>query len=195
MAKGDCTSTIVGGTSILMAPAMTTALSERGTLSPDGSCKSFSAAANGYARGEAIVAIYLKPLRDALRDGNPIRAVVTGTAANSDGKTHGFSVPSASAHEALIRHTYRLAGITDEDISKTAFFECHGTGTPVGDRIETEAVANVFGPLGGIHIGSIKPNLGHSEGASGLTSLLKVVLALERSIIRKSIRAVYGPLR
>src|SRR5450432_2780998 len=120
MAKGDCTSAIVGGTSILMAPAMTTALSERGTLSPDGSCKSFSAAANGYARGEAIVAIYLKPLRDALRDGNPIRAVVTGTAANSDGKTHGFLVPSASAHEALIRYTYRLAGITDEDISKTA---------------------------------------------------------------------------
>lgn len=190
MAKGDCTSAIVGGTSILMAPAMTTALSERGTLSPDGSCKSFSAAANGYARGEAIVAIYLKPLRDALRDGNPIRAVVTGTAANSDGKTHGFSVPSASAHEALIRHTYRLAGITDEDISKTAFFECHGTGTPVGDCIETEAVANVFGPLGGIHIGSIKPNLGHSEGASGLTSLLKVVLALEHKTLPPNIKSL-----
>ncbi|KAF4632900.1 hypothetical protein G7Y89_g5221 [Cudoniella acicularis] len=189
MAKGDCTSAIIGGTSILMAPAMTAALSEKGTLAPDGSCKSFSAAANGYARGEAIVAVFLKPLHDALRDGNPIRAVITATSANSDGKTHGFSVPSASAQEALIRHTYRLAGIADVDVAKTAFFECHGTGTPAGDPPETEAVANVFGATGGIHIGSSKPNLGHSEGASGLTSLLKVVLALEHKTLPPNIKS------
>lgn len=189
IAKGDCASAIVGGTNILMAPALTTEISEQGALSPDGSCKTFSAAANGYVRGEGVVCFYVKSLDDALRDGNPIRAVVVGSAANSDGKTPGFSVPSATAQERLIRHTYELAGISEVDMCKTGFFECHGTGTPVGDPIETEAIANVFGDSGGIHIGSVKPNLGHGEGASGLTAMLKAVLALEHRTIPPNIKS------
>lgn len=160
-----------------MAPALTAAMSEQGALSPDGSCKTFSAEANGYARGEAVVSIYIKPLADAIRDGSPIQAVIRGTATNDDGKTPGFSVPSSEAQEALIRHTYKVAGIADSDVGRTGFFECHGTGTPVGDPIETNAVARVFGSSGGITIGSLKPNLGHTEGASGLVSLLKAVRA------------------
>ncbi|KAI9692847.1 MAG: Type I Iterative PKS [Bathelium mastoideum] len=190
IAKGDCRSAIVGGTNLIMAPALTTAMSEQGALGVDGSCKTFSASANGYARGEAIVALYVKSLDDALREGSPIRAVISGTATNCDGKTPGFSVPSASAQETLIRHTYDVAGISKEDVAKTGFFECHGTGTQVGDPIETEAVANIFGDLDGVIIGSTKPNLGHGEGASGLTSVVKAVLALEHKTIPPNIKAL-----
>jgi acyl transferase domain-containing protein/SAM-dependent methyltransferase len=189
IAKGDCTSAIIGGTSILLAPSLTAVVSEQAALGADGSCKTFSSAADGYVRGEAIVAIYVKSLAEALRDGNPIRAVVVGSATNSDGKTPGFSAPSMTAQEALIRHTYKVAGISESEMAKTGFFECHGTGTSLGDPTEAGAVARVFGDEG-IHIGSIKPNLGHSEGASGLTAVLKAVLALEHRVIPPNIKAL-----
>lgn len=171
-----------------MAPGMTAAMTEQGVLSPDGSCKTFSADANGYARGEAISAIFVKPLRDAIRDGNPIRAVIRSTASNSDGRgtAGGIQVPNDIAQETLIRRAYKTAGISD--YSQTAFVECHGTGTAIGDPIETKAVGRVFGPSGGVLIGSVKPNLGHSEGASGLTSLIKAVLALENRTIPPNIK-------
>jgi acyl transferase domain-containing protein/SAM-dependent methyltransferase len=183
--RGECTSAIIGGANLIMAPGMTTAMTEQGVLSPDGSCKTFSADANGYARGEAINAIYIKPLRDALQDGNPIRAVIRSTATNSDGKTPGMSTPSAEAHEAMIRRAYDVAGISD--LSQTAFVECHGTGTSTGDPLEVMAVGKVFGDSG-VYIGSVKPNLGHSEGASGLTSIIKSVLALEHQVIPPNIK-------
>lgn len=182
---GDCESAVVGGANLILAPGMTSALTEQRVLSPDGSCKSFSADADGYARGEAINAVFVKPLRHAIRDGNPIRAVIRASAANSDGKTPGLSVPNADAQEQLMRHAYSRAGLARFD--ETAFIECHGTGTAVGDPIETDAVARVFGQHG-VYIGSVKPNLGHSEGASGLTSLIKVVLALEHQTIPPNIK-------
>ncbi|KAF7563661.1 hypothetical protein G7046_g476 [Stylonectria norvegica] len=187
MARGDCTSAIVGGSNIIMAPALTAAKSEQGVLSPDGSCNTFSANANGYARGEGIVSIYLKPLADAIRDGNPVRAVVTGSAANHNGHTSTVSMPSSRAQEALIRQAYRNAGIAD--IAKTGFFECHGTGTRTGDPIETAAVSACFGEAG-VHIGSIKANLGHAEGAAGLVGVLKAVLALENRVIPPNIKSL-----
>jgi acyl transferase domain-containing protein len=165
---------------------MTAAMSDLGVLSPDGSCKTFSADANGYARGEGINAIFIKPLEAALRDGNPIRAVIRATSSNNDGRTPGIVYPSADAHEALIRRAYEVAGI--HDLSQTAFMECHGTGTLVGDPTETTAVGRVFGPTGGIYIGSVKPNMGHSEGASGITSLIKAVLSLEHLVIPPNIK-------
>ncbi|KZF21837.1 polyketide synthase [Xylona heveae TC161] len=185
IARGDCSSAIVGGTSLILTPSMTIKLSEQGVLSADGSCKTFSASANGYGRGEAINGLYIKPLADALRDGNPVRAVIRATATNHDGKTPGMTYPSAEAQEALIRHAYGIAGIAD--FSDTTFVECHGTGTYVGDPIETKAVTKVFGH-NGIYIGSVKPNLGHSEGASGLTSVIKAVLALENRTIPPNIK-------
>ncbi|KAJ3526674.1 hypothetical protein NM208_g11075 [Fusarium decemcellulare] len=182
--RGDCTSAIVGGANLILAPNMTTAMTEQGVLSPDGSCKSFSADANGYGRGEAITAIYIKPLSEALKDNNPIRAVIRATATNHDGKTPGLTHPNTHAHESMMKKAYKDAGL---DVSKTGFVECHGTGTPVGDPIEANAVARVFGDKG-VHIGSVKPNLGHSEGASGLTSLLKVVMALQHQTIPPNIK-------
>ncbi|KAH7371058.1 hypothetical protein BKA66DRAFT_498750 [Pyrenochaeta sp. MPI-SDFR-AT-0127] len=187
--RGDCESALVGGTNLILAPEMGMRLADMGVLSPDGSCKTFSADANGYARGEAIVSIYIKSLSAAIRDGNPIRSVISGTAANFDGKTNPLTMPSADMQEILIRRAYEVAGISK--ISKTALFECHGTGTNAGDPIETEAIASVFGQEG-IHLGAIKPNLGHSEGASGLTAVLKATLALEHRIIPPNIK--YSPL-
>ncbi|KAL8335898.1 hypothetical protein RB598_009873 [Gaeumannomyces tritici] len=185
--RGDCSSAIVGGANLILAPGMTQAMSEQGVLSPEGSCKTFSADADGYGRGEAVSALYIKPLDAALRDGNPVRAIIKQTATNADGKTQGVSMPSTESHEALIRKAYELAGI--DDFSKTTFVECHGTGTPTGDPIETSAVARVFGSKEReLYIGSVKPNLGHSEGASGLTSIIKVVMALENRVIPPNIK-------
>ncbi|CAI7605122.1 unnamed protein product [Penicillium glandicola] len=169
----------------LQGPSMTIKLSEQGVLSADGSCNTFSSDANGYGRGEAVNGLYIKPLADALRDGNPVRAVIRATATNHDGKTPGMTYPSSEAQEALMRHAYKIAGISD--FSETAFVECHGTGTLVGDPVETKAVAKVFGNSG-TYIGSVKPNLGHSEGASGLTSVIKAVLALENRTIPPNIK-------
>ncbi|KAI1776601.1 fatty acid synthase S-acetyltransferase [Hypoxylon cercidicola] len=185
ISRGDCEAALIGGVNLILAPTMTTAMTEQGIISRDGSCKTFSADANGYARGEAVTAIYVKPLSDAIRDGNPVRAVIRATSHNVDGKTPGMSQPSTDAQEALMRRAYKVAGITD--FSQTAMVECHGTGTPTGDPIEVKAVARVFGESG-VYIGSVKPNLGHSEGSSGLVSIMKMVLALENRIIPPNIR-------
>jgi acyl transferase domain-containing protein/SAM-dependent methyltransferase len=185
MQRDVCEGAIVAGSTLIMAPGTTQSMTEKGILGPDGSCKTFSADANGYARGEAITAVYVKPLDAAIRDGNPVRAVIRAAMSNSDGKTQGITQPNPDAHEAMIRKAYELAGITD--FSKTAYFECHGTGTAVGDPIETGAVANIFGNHG-IHITSVKPNVGHTEGASGLVSLIKAVMSLENRTIPPNIK-------
>lgn len=185
IARGDCEGAIVAGVNLIMTPGATMSMTEQNVLSNDGSCKTFSAEANGYARGEAITAIFIKSLDDALRDGNPVRAVIRGTATNHDGKAPGMSFPSTDAQEALMKRAYQIAGI--DNLSQTGYVECHGTGTPIGDPIETKAVARVFGDRG-IYIGSIKPNLGHTEGASGLLSVIKTVLTLQNAIIPPNIK-------
>ena len=111
---------------MILTPTMTAKLFEQGAISPDASCRTFSADANGYARAEAANAIYIKPLADAIRDGNPVRAVIRGTATNHDGKTPGITSPGGETQEALIRSAYKAAGITN--FSETGFAELHGTG-------------------------------------------------------------------
>lgn len=186
ISKGDCKAAIVGGTSLHLSPATVTSLSENGVFSPDGSSKTFSANANGFARGEGIVAIHVKRLDDAIRDGNAIRAVVSGIATNFDGKTATMGRPYAPTQEANIRRAYEVAAISD--VWRTGLFECHGTGTAAGDPVETSAVAAVFGEKG-IHISSLKPNLGHSEGAAGVSAVMKAVLALQNRTIPPNIKA------
>ncbi|KAK8074182.1 polyketide synthase [Apiospora phragmitis] len=190
ISRGECPSAVVGGSSIIAGPSLVVDESNQGTMSPDGSCKTFSAQADGYGRGEGVVVLFIKPLRDALRDGNPIRAVIAGAATNSDGKTSGFTLPNAEAQESLIRRTYLVAGIPPSQIAKTGFFECHGTGTQRGDTVETSAIANVFGNTDFLHLGSVKPNLGHGEGVSGLTAVLKAVLSLENGTIAPNIKCL-----
>lgn len=153
--NGDCDSAIVGGTNLIMSPGMTVAMSQQGVLSPSGSCKTFDAAADGYARAEAINAIYIKKLSDAIAHGDPIRAVIRSTATNCDGKTPGLAVPSSETHEAMIRRAYKVARLS---ASQTGYVECHGTGTPVGDPLEVQSIANVFGNEG-VYIGSVSDRM------------------------------------
>ncbi|GLB11934.1 type I Iterative Polyketide synthase (PKS) [Aspergillus tubingensis] len=177
---GDCPSAIVGGSSLIFTPTMTTNMSQAGALSPDGICKTFDAEANGYARAEGVCVLYIKKLEDAIRDKDPVRAVIRAVATNFDGRTNHITVPSSAGQEALIRKAYRKAHL--ENLAETAFVECHGTATRVGDVVETTAVANAFGRHPMI-IGGVKSNIGHTEGAAGLAGLIKAVLALEHKQI------------
>lgn len=144
--NGECDSALVGGVSLMFSPTTWLALSDQELLSPRGQCRTFDASADGYARGEAVNMILIKKLSQAVRDGDRIRAVIRGTGVNSDGRTKGMLTPSPVAQAALIRRTYESAGIVK--LSETAVIECHGTGTPVGDPLETEAVAACFGDRG-----------------------------------------------
>ncbi|GFF43418.1 lovastatin nonaketide synthase [Aspergillus udagawae] len=182
--SGESKTALVGGTNLLLMPEMQIAMTSLHFLSPDSKCQAFDHKANGYSRGEGAAVITLKPLADALRDNNVIRAVIRGTGVNQDGKTPGITLPSAEAQEELIRTTYQSAGL---DFSETNYFEAHGTGTPAGDPLEASAIGATFGASRSkdnpIPIGSIKTNIGHMEGASGLAGLIKSVYALEKGII------------
>jgi len=109
--SGDCESAIVAGTSLIMGPYLTAAMTHQGVLSPEGSCKTFDASADGFARADAINAVFIKKLDDAVRDGNPIRAVIRGTSTNSDGHSASLMAPSGKAHEALMHKVYEDAGL------------------------------------------------------------------------------------
>ncbi|KAI8944142.1 hypothetical protein F4801DRAFT_600379 [Xylaria longipes] len=181
----DCNAAIVSGSNLNMGPITTASMTQEGIMSPEGSCKTFDARADGYGRGEAVNAIYIKPLSDAIRDGNPIRAIIRNTGVNQDGQSTGLFATSIVAQEALMRKAYADAGLNP---TETAMVECHGTGTPVGDPVEATSVGNVFGGQKGIYIGSVKPNLGHSEASAGISSLMKAVLALENKTIPPNIK-------
>jgi acyl transferase domain-containing protein len=125
--NGDATAAVVAGTSLIMTPALTSAMTALELLSPEGSCKTFDAAADGFARAEAISAVYIKDLDAAIRDGNVIRAVIRGTATNSDGRGQSLVTPNGIAQEALIRKAYADSGL---DPSDTAFVEVWYTARP-----------------------------------------------------------------
>lgn len=151
-------------------------------LSPDNRCHSFDKSANGYARGEGGGFLVLKPLEQALHDGDSIRAVIRASGANQDGRTPGITLPSGVRQEQLIRSVYEAAGL---DLSSTAYFEAHGTGTAAGDPIECSAIGRIFGANRGepILVGSVKSNMGHLEGASGIIGVIKAIYSLERGLI------------
>ncbi|OHW99219.1 polyketide synthase [Colletotrichum incanum] len=184
---GECDSAVVAGSNLMLSSGFTKLMAEQSVLSPDASCKTFDTSANGYARAEAVNCLFLKKLDLAIRDGNPIRAVIRGSATNSDGKTLGLTTPSAQAQQQLIRDAYRHAGISEGDMWRTAMVECHGTGTAVGDTIEACTIGTVFGEKG-MFLGSVKPNLGHSEAASAITSIVKAILSLETRTIMPNIK-------
>lgn len=150
--SGECSSALVAGTNIIITPTMTTTMSDNMVLSPSGICRTFDAAADGYGRGEAINALFIKPLSQAMKDGDPIRAIIRSTVVNCDGRTPSITTPGSEAQERLVRAAYRKAQI--EDACRTGFFECHGTGTIVGDSSEASVVAKVFGEKG-IHMGAV----------------------------------------
>ncbi|KAL7945550.1 putative polyketide synthase [Trichoderma barbatum] len=192
--SGDASCALVTGANLLLDPAIFHLLSSQNFLSPDSRCYSFDHRASGYARGEGIIAVVLKPVTAAVRDGDMIRAVIRATGSNQDGYTPILTQPSQKAQQELIEHVYKQANLS---LADTRYVEAHGTGTPVGDPIEARAIGRVFRRYRSqkeplymqVHFssfllhGSVKSNIGHLEGASGLAGLLKVILTLERGII------------
>ncbi|KAL8886198.1 MAG: hypothetical protein Q9215_006064 [Flavoplaca cf. flavocitrina] len=189
--SGECKSAIVGGSNLVLGPEAQLFTTKLGAISPTSTCHTFDASADGYARADGFGVLYVKKLSDALANGDPIRSVIRATSINANGRTGGISHPSPEGQEAVMRRAYEAAGGLDPDL--TGYFECHGTGTAVGDPLEVSAVGKLFSP--GRHqepllIGSIKPNLGHSESSSGLAGVMKAVLAIEHGQIPATIGLV-----
>ncbi|KAK2598024.1 hypothetical protein QQS21_005861 [Conoideocrella luteorostrata] len=190
---------IVGGVNVILMPELQSSMSYMNFLSRDNKSQAFDEKANGFARGEGTAVVILKPLEKAIQDGDVIRAVIRSTGVNQDGKTPGITMPSARAQEELIRSTYASAGL---DFKDTQYVEAHGTGaycckpsrgseltdkqgTPVGDPIECSAIGATLGQSRSkdkpLFIGSVKTNIGHTETASGVASLIKAVYMLEKA--------------
>jgi len=177
---------IVGGINLLLAPYPYLGFCSASMLSRRGRCFAFDERADGYVRGEGGGVVILKPLEEALADGNAIRAIILGTGVNSDGRTIGLSLPSETAQASLLRSVYARAGVAPEQLT---FFEMHGTGTPAGDPIEAAAVGHSLGQSrpNPLPIGSVKTNIGHLEPASGMAGLLKAALALDRGFVPRTL--------
>lgn len=180
--NGEADISIVVGSALHFDPNIFITMTDLGMLSTDGRCRHGDAAASGYVRGEGIVAIILRRQSQAEAFGDDIRAVVRGTGVNHDGRKQGITLPSPQAQAALIRSTYRNANLDPAD---TTYVECHGTGTKAGDPRELNAISEIFcadraEPL---YVGSIKTNIGHLEGASGVAGVMKATMALQRNVI------------
>ncbi|MBE9104445.1 SDR family NAD(P)-dependent oxidoreductase, partial [Nostoc cf. edaphicum LEGE 07299] len=181
---GECSLALAAGVQMILSPEVTIFLSRAQALSPDGRCKTFDAAANGYGRGEGCGVIVLKRLHDAIANGDNILALIRGSAVNHDGSSSGLTVPNKQAQQALLCQALANAKVEPSQVS---YIEAHGTGTPLGDPIEIRALAAVLGegrsPEKPLIIGSVKTNIGHLESASGIAGLIKVVLALQHKEI------------
>ncbi|HEV2149633.1 MAG TPA: beta-ketoacyl synthase N-terminal-like domain-containing protein, partial [Longimicrobiaceae bacterium] len=186
--SGECAQALAGGVNLLLSPGVTVTFSKAGFMAPDGRCRAFDARASGYVRAEGAGVVVLKPLSRALADGDPVYAVVRGTAVNQDGRSNGLTAPSRQAQEAVLRDAYRRAGVRPGEVQ---YVEAHGTGTPLGDPIEAAALGAVLGegrPSG--HpclLGSVKTNLGHLEAAAGIAGVVKVALAMRERTLPASL--------
>ncbi|WP_174260571.1 SDR family NAD(P)-dependent oxidoreductase [Myxococcus xanthus] len=184
----ESTLAIAGGVKLILAPQLSVFLSKAGALSPSGHCRTFDRDAAGMVQGEGCGVVVLKRLRDAVRDGDRILATLRGTGMNHDGASGGLTVPNVGAQEALYRRVLQRAGIEPGQVD---YLEAHGTGTRLGDPIELDGVSRVYGaarpserPL---WIGSVKPNIGHTEAAAGIAGLIKAVLVLQAGEVPPSI--------
>ena len=182
--RGESDLALAGGVNAILSPLTTEIFTEAGMLSPDGRCKTFAAAADGYVRGEGCGMVVLKRLSDAEAAGDCIWAVVRGSAVNQDGASAGLTVPSGPAQERVIGEALRHAGLEPSEVD---YLEAHGTGTELGDPVEAHAAAAAYGrgraadrPL---LIGSVKTNIGHLEAAAGVAGLVKTVLAMHHRVI------------
>ncbi|KAL0257618.1 Type I Iterative PKS [Diplodia seriata] len=186
MRNGESELSLVAGTHLILGPDSTLLLGAGRILSPQGTSKALDHRADGYGRGEGVGVVVLKPLQAALRDGDTIRAVVLGSAANHNGRTPSPSQPSSDAQMALIRTAYEQAGI---EPARCGFVEAHGTGTAVGDPLETRAIAETLGKdrTTDLYVGSAKTNIGHLESAAGMAGLIKCILVVEKGIVPPNI--------
>ncbi len=183
--NGECDQALAAGVNLTLTPALNVFYTKAGLAAPDGRCKPFSGKADGIGRGEGVAVVVLRRLADAVAAGLPIYAVIKGSAVNSDGRSNGITAPNRWAQQQVAATACQTAGIEPEQIS---FIEAHGTGTLLGDMIEAKALAHAHrsrrdAPCA---IGSIKGNLGHTEGAAGIAGLIKVVLSLHHRVVPPS---------
>ncbi|MDE2969954.1 MAG: type I polyketide synthase, partial [Chloroflexota bacterium] len=177
---------VVGGVQAIFLGRLTQLRANARMLSPDGQCKAFDASANGFVRGEGCGMVVLKRLSDAQADGDRIWGVVLGSAVNQDGASAGMTVPSGAAQEQVIVEALRVAGIEPSEVD---YLEAHGTGTEVGDPIELNAAAEIYGKgraeTNPLLVGSVKTNVGHLKPAAGVAGLMKVLLSMHSGVIPK----------
>ncbi|MEU6226707.1 type I polyketide synthase [Streptomyces sp. NPDC047042] len=185
--KGDCALALAGGVSLNLVPEGFVVAEKFGALSPEGRTYTFDDRANGYVRGEGGGVVVLKTLNRALADGDTIHGLIRGGAVNNDGGGDNLTAPSGAAQEEVLRRAYEQAGVAPEAVR---FVELHGTGTPLGDPIEAAALGAVLGAGSGraadspLLVGSVKPTIGHLEGAAGIAGLIKAVLCVrERTLV------------
>ncbi|MGD7248001.1 type I polyketide synthase, partial [Ralstonia pseudosolanacearum] len=179
----ECGMALSAGVKLQLLPEIDRVLHKAGMLAADGRCKTLDASADGYVRGEGCVVLVLKRLSDALADGDAIRAVIRDTLVRQDGAGSSLSAPNGEAQQRLLSLALARAGLAPSEID---YIELHGTGTRLGDPIEYQSVADVFGgraPDDPLWIGSVKTNIGHLESAAGAAGLVKTVLALEQARI------------
>jgi acyl transferase domain-containing protein/acyl carrier protein len=180
--QGDCRLALAGGVNLILSPQLFIALSRAHMLAPDGRCKGFDAAADGFARGEGCGVVVLKRLSDAQADGDRILALIRGSAVNQDGPSSSLTAPNGPAQEAVIRRALARAGVAPRQIG---YVEAHGTGTQLGDPLEAQALGSVFAPDRdtALLLGSVKSQIGHLEGAAGVAGLIRLVLSLHQRTI------------
>ena len=181
---GECDLALAGGANVLLTPATMITFSSAQMLAPDGRCKTFDAAADGYVRGEGCGVIVIKRLEDALRAGDRIRAVIRGSAVNQDGASGGLTVPNGVAQQRVIADALTRSDLEPSDVG---YLEAHGTGTSLGDPIEAQAAGAAYGagrePSQPLLMGSAKTNIGHLEAAAGIAGVIKVILSLENGLL------------
>ncbi|MEV0356190.1 SDR family NAD(P)-dependent oxidoreductase [Nocardia sp. NPDC050697] len=170
---------VVGGVNLVLLPHTSEYLADGGFLAPDGRCKPFDAAADGYTRSDGCAVVVLQRTADALASGARIYAEIAGSAVGSDGRSNGLYAPSGKAQREVVRAAWRRAGVPPR---QAGYLECHGTGTPLGDAVEVGALAAVLGAEP-VWLGSVKSNLGHLEAAAGVTGLIKTALAVRHGVI------------
>jgi 6-methylsalicylic acid synthase len=191
---GETPVAIVGGINIMASPALVVALDAAGATAPDGRSKAFDVSANGYGRGEGAAVMVLKRLSDARRDGDPVRALILGSGVFQDGRSDGMMAPRSSAQEHMLREVYQRSGVSPAAVG---YVEAHGTGTQLGDSAETRALGAVLGAARAagdpLPFGTLKPNIGHVEAASGIAGVMKAVLAMEHSVIPASLHEQENP--
>jgi malonyl CoA-acyl carrier protein transacylase len=188
--RGECGYALAGGVNVTIHPGKFLLLGLGRWAAGDGRCRTFGAGGDGYVPGEGVATLLLKPLADALADGDRIHGVIRSSVVNQDGRTNGFTVPSLNAQAELVYEALDEAGVDPRELS---YVEAHGTGTSLGDPIEVAALTKAFRRFtpdrGYCAIGSAKSSIGHLEAAAGVTGLVKVLLQLRHDTIAPSLHA------